>query len=81
MRPSPRQLVAARGLLGMTQEQLANAAGCSKRTIENFEAGKSVPYEDTMAKIMTALELRGIEFSNGDRPTVTHDRSKATIPS
>jgi len=78
---SPDQLAAARQLLGrMSQEQLAKAAGVSEVTIAMFELGRTVPHERTLDKIKTALERRGIVFTNGDSPGVKLDRSKATIP-
>lgn len=67
-------------LLEITQVQLAQAAGCSAKTIDLFESGKRIPHASTMAKIVQALENRGIVFRNGDAPTVTHDRGKAIVP-
>jgi transcriptional regulator with XRE-family HTH domain len=78
---TPNQLAAARDLLGkMTQAQLAEAAGVSERTIVMFEKGNRIPHAETLAKILQALENRGIEFSNGDNPGVRLNRSKAIIP-
>lgn len=75
-----QQVAAARDLLDMTREDLAAAAGVSVRTIEKFEGGQSRPYPQTMVAILTALQRRGIVFSNGDKPCVCLDRSKAIIP-
>lgn len=78
---TPLQLAAARQLLGkMSQEQLAKVAGVSERTIEVFEKGGSIPHQSTIAKILAALENRGIEFTNGDAPGVRIRPDKAIIP-
>lgn len=78
---TPNQLAAARDLLGrMTQDQLARAAGVSKRTILMFENGQTIPHADTLAKILQALQNRGIEFTNGGKPGVRLDPEKAIIP-
>ena len=77
---SAEQIAAARRLLRMTQTDLAQASGITDRTITAFESGKSVPHESTAEALQTALENRGIVFSNGDKPTVQLDHSKAIIP-
>jgi transcriptional regulator with XRE-family HTH domain len=64
----------------MSQEQLAKAAGVGLMTIAMFELGKRIPHDRTLEKLKDALERRGIVFTNGDKPSVTLDRSKATIP-
>jgi len=66
----PAHSRAARGLLDITQEQLAAAAGVDAETIRRFERGDQRPYQSTLAKIREALERRGIEFTNGDSPGV-----------
>lgn len=65
MHISGKQVAAARELLGITQVELAEATGLSFITIHNFEANKSEPYRATREKILTELERRGIEFTNG----------------
>jgi transcriptional regulator with XRE-family HTH domain len=65
MHISGKQVAAARELLGITQVELAEATGLSFITIHNFEANKSEPYRATLEKIVTELERRGIEFTNG----------------
>lgn len=69
MRISGNQIAAARELLGLTQTELAEAAGVSYMTIANFETGKHEPYQSTVEKIRGELERRGIEFTNGDSPS------------
>lgn len=61
-------MTAARGLLGITQEELANAANLSYRTVLNFEASTAETSPQSIQKIVTELERRGIEFTNGDSP-------------
>ena len=66
MRFSGKQVAAARELLGLTQEELAAAAGVSFRTISRFERGEVEPRRESLKKIEAELERRGIEFTNGD---------------
>lgn len=61
----------------MSQAELAAASGVSERTIRSFEAGDAEPRGDTLVLLQAALEARGIEFKNGERPTVTLDLAKA----
>jgi predicted transcriptional regulator len=75
-----RQIAAARELLDITQDGLSTACGIQKAVLARIEKGKVVPRESTLDKIREALELRGIVFTNGDKPSVTLDRSKAVIP-
>jgi len=65
MKISGSQVLAARDLLGLTQTELARAAGVSEMTVVNFETGKHEPYASTVEKIKSELERRGIEFTNG----------------
>ena len=74
-------LRAARFRLRMEQEDLAQASGLTRQTVSNFESGKTAPHEDTRERIQSALEARGIVFTNGDKPGFYVDRSKALIPS
>lgn len=55
----------ARGLLEMTQSDLAAAVGLSEKALSYIESGKAIPRRNTLEKIRIALELRGIEFING----------------
>lgn len=73
-------LVGARNRLRMSQTALAEAAGLNQTTISFFENGKTVPHEDTRERIQSALERRGIVFTNGDRPGFYFDKDKAIIP-
>jgi transcriptional regulator with XRE-family HTH domain len=64
----------------MTQAELAAAAGVNQQVVYRFENGLTIPRQATIDALRRALEQRGIEFTNGDRPGVTLDRSKAIIP-
>lgn len=77
MKVSGKQIAAARELLGITQPELAAAASVSDKTIVNFETNKTEPYPATLEKILTELERRGIEFSNGDGAGVRINYAKA----
>ena len=62
------QIRAARSLLGWTQEELATRCGISKFSVANMEGSKRGSQEETINKVVTALELAGIEFiDNGVR--------------
>jgi transcriptional regulator with XRE-family HTH domain len=78
--PTGKQIVAARGLLEMTQPQLAEASGVGLTTIVDFETSKRLPRRATLAALQEALERRGIEFLNGGEPGVRLKPSKALIP-
>ena len=56
------QCRAARALLNWTQDQLAQSAAVSKKTLADFESGKRTPYARTLADIRRTLEDGGIEF-------------------
>jgi transcriptional regulator with XRE-family HTH domain len=62
----------ARGLLGMTQAELARASGVSLRTITHFEANERRPITPILVALRKALEDAGIEFiaENGGGPGV-----------
>lgn len=79
-RASRADLKAARVRLGMSQEQLAKASGLSREGIVEFERAKTVAHDSTWDAIQTALEMRGIVFTNGDKPGFYFDKDKAIIP-
>jgi DNA-binding XRE family transcriptional regulator len=76
---TPRHVSAARGLLQMTQAELAAAAGVDKKTIQSFEGGKHALRPTRVEAIKSALERRGVVFLNGDSPGVRL-KSGAIIP-
>lgn len=75
----PNILAGARTSLGMTQAELAKAAGISATTLVHLESGKTKTYKDTREKVQEALERRGVVFTNGDKPGFYLDKEKAVI--
>jgi len=59
---SPPQCRAARGLLGWTQQQLADHAGVGTVAINQLENGTSQPRRATLDVIRRAFEISGVEF-------------------
>lgn len=79
-----KHVISARGLLGMSQADLAEAAGVSADTVNRFEREKTPPLkEDSLWRIQTALEQCGIEFMNSGRPGVRYhpDRDRRRLAS
>ena len=72
-----KHIAAARALLGMTQQQLADAVGIAKHTIVRFETEQNVPHTLTIKALQDELERRGIEFQNNSDPKVRLFRSRA----
>lgn len=58
---SDQQSRAARGLLNLTQSQLAEATGLSVVTVSAFEKGGDMRASNNQ-KIQAALEAAGVEF-------------------
>lgn len=63
---TPQQCRAARGLLGWTQEKLAEQAGVSRSTIRGFESGQHVLHRGSAAVIRGALETAGVMLLEPD---------------
>ena len=57
-----RQCRGARGLLGLSQRELAAASGVHLQTLLDFEKGHRVPRGPTMQAIVRALEDAGVVF-------------------
>lgn len=74
---TPEQCRGARAMLGWTRERLADESRVSPATLADFEAGKRVPYERTIADIRIALEEGGCDFidSNGTGPGIVLRKS------
>lgn len=56
------QCKAARAIIGMSRERLAEVAKVSFRTITDFEGGKRTPLRATVIALRKALEDHGIVF-------------------
>lgn len=63
---TPRQIRAARGLLGWTRTELADRAIVSTTTVADIERGDVNPRASTLGAIILTLEQAGIEFLRGD---------------
>jgi transcriptional regulator with XRE-family HTH domain len=66
------QCRAARGLIGWSQQNLANEARIGVVTVHQLEAGASQPRHATLDVIRRAFEAAGVEFidENGGGPGV-----------
>jgi transcriptional regulator with XRE-family HTH domain len=62
MQITPKTSRAARGLLDLTQSQLAKAAGVGLSTVKAFESAQKVPFANNRAAMQAALERLGIAF-------------------
>lgn len=60
----------------LTRENLPKAAGVSATSIKAFEAGEVETRKDTLMRIQSALEQRGVVFTNGNRPGVISIRPR-----
>jgi transcriptional regulator with XRE-family HTH domain len=56
------QCRAARGLIGWSQQDLANHAGVGTVAIHQLESGASQPRRATLDVVRRALEAAGVEF-------------------
>lgn len=63
---SPDLCRAARYLLNLSQEDLAEAAGIARSTIAEFERGARVPVPDNLQSMCNALEAAGVIFIDAD---------------
>ena len=63
---TPKQIKAARSLLGWTQKDLAKASYLSQVGINRLERLISDPRSSTLLKIQTAFEQEGIVFINDE---------------
>lgn len=64
------QIRMARAALRLGVRDLAKLADLSPMTITRLENGRSGGYAETVRKVQAALEVEGIEFTNGDAPGV-----------
>ncbi|MFW7268635.1 helix-turn-helix domain-containing protein [Gluconacetobacter sp. Hr-1-5] len=59
---TPAQIRAARGLLGLTRDQLVEKSGVPKSTLVRVESETVTARASTIEAIRTALEAAGVEF-------------------
>ena len=67
---TPGQCRAARGLVAMTQAELARAAVVPATLVADFETGVLTLRPADLEAIRGALERAGAEFTNGEGPGV-----------
>lgn len=75
---TPKQIRAARGLLGISQVELASNSGVSIATIRRIEASSDnmKVLLETLVRIQKALEAEGIVFIESDEMMGVALRSK-----
>jgi transcriptional regulator with XRE-family HTH domain len=74
MNVTSAQIRAARGFLKWTVRDLAERAGVHRNTITRIEAGDA-RHGPTIAAVVRALEVAGVEFTNGDKSGVRLKKS------
>lgn len=67
------RIALARNEQGMTQEELAGAASFSKRSLQDYEAGVTIPYKH-LRELSALLGKRVEWFLHGDPDEVSADR-------
>jgi transcriptional regulator with XRE-family HTH domain len=74
------QLRAARALLRLEQQDLADEAGVGITTLRRIESfdDRMAARHDTVMRLQRALERRGVEFTNGEGPGVRLRRASPT---
>ena len=60
---TPRQIRAARGLLGWEATELGKRTNLSRETIANIESGRTQAREGSLERIAAAFETSGVEFT------------------
>ena len=72
-----RHIAAARELLKISRADLAKMAEVGISSVYRFEEGLKAPRKATVNAMRTALEQRGIEFTNGEGIGVRLNFAKA----
>ena len=62
MLPTPRLVIAARILAGLSQNDLATEAGIGIATLRRYERGDTNPRADKLNAILGALRAHGVQF-------------------
>jgi transcriptional regulator with XRE-family HTH domain len=78
---TPAESKAARGLLGWTQGQLADAACTSQGAVGNFESGKRPTSDRMILAFRRALAAAGVEFTEGAPGVRLKNGQSVGIPS
>jgi transcriptional regulator with XRE-family HTH domain len=68
----------ARAALGWSTQELAKAADVGVNTVNRFEAGQDARVS-SVDKMRRALELAGVEFTNGNAPGVKLHKAGARV--
>jgi transcriptional regulator with XRE-family HTH domain len=69
---TPRQIRAARGLVGWTQGDLAEAVGLSRSTIAGIENETANTTQDVITRVRQVLESNRVEFLSQEGVRVRH---------
>jgi transcriptional regulator with XRE-family HTH domain len=70
LRKAPAQCRAARGIAFMTQSRLAEVANVPRNVIIDFELNALRPKPAYLEAMRRVLEERGVEFIDGEAPSV-----------
>jgi len=80
------QCRAGRGAINWKAQDLAEASGLSRRTVEDFERGKAIK-ESSVERIAQALEAAGVRFTDegciclpGGKTSTGENTAAETIP-
>ena len=70
MKITAAQCRAGRMLAGLSQAELAGVAVVPATLITDYETGVGMPEPSDLEAIQSALEWAGVDFINGDAPSV-----------
>ncbi|MFJ1292609.1 helix-turn-helix domain-containing protein [Paracoccus yeei] len=71
---TPAQCRAARAMIGLSQDELAEKSQVAKRTIASYENETRIPYPRTLSALQSALEAEGIVISDDGGINFSGDR-------
>jgi hypothetical protein len=78
---TPVQCREGRTLIRLSQAEFARVAGVPRGALSDFEFSSLKPKPFHLAAIRAALEVAGVEFTNGEGPGVRMRKGGATMPS